>query len=102
MTNGHEWAKRQLAVANVGFSELDNGLWKVDDPLAAAEGLLSARRRPPVRPHRPWLPDLPSPLTPADHRAGYRWAFSVRQIEIADTAVFDRPAAGRAWSTRHP
>ena len=35
MTNGHEWAKRQLAAANIGFSELDNGLWKVDDPLAA-------------------------------------------------------------------
>lgn len=40
-----------------------------------------------------WLPSLPSPITPAD----YRWAFSVRQLEIADTAVFDRPAAGRAW-----
>lgn len=35
MANGHEWAKRQLARAGVGFNELDNGLWDVEDPQAA-------------------------------------------------------------------
>lgn len=95
--NGHEWAKRQLAAAGIGFTELDNGLWTVEDHDAArrvcarlgsghVRGLIDR-----------WLPSLPSPLTDADRRAGFSWAYSVRQLEIADTAVFDRPAAGRAW-----
>jgi len=33
------------------------------------------------------------PLTVDDRQAGFAWAFSVRQLEIADTAVF----GGRAW-----
>ena len=97
MANGHEWVKRRLVRAGVGFRELDNGLWSVDDPTAArrvgaalgaghVRGLINR-----------WLPALPSPLTAADRRAGFAWAFSVRQLEIADTAVFDRPSAGRAW-----
>jgi len=95
--NGHEWAKRQLHRAGIAFPELANGLWRVEDPEAArrvsarlgsghVRGLIDR-----------WLPSLPSPLIPADHRAGFTWSFSVRQLEIADTAVFDRPAAGRAW-----
>lgn len=97
MANGHEWAKRQLAAAAIGFDELDNGLWHVGDA-AAAQRICS--RLGSGHLHAlidRWLPRLPSPLIPADRRAGYRWAFSVRQLEIADTAVFDRPAAGRAW-----
>ena len=97
MANGHEWAKRRLASKGVGFPELDNGLWKVADPAAARRacsalgaghlrGLLSR-----------WLTVLPSPLTLADRRAGFDWSFSVRQLEVSDTAVFDRLAAGRAF-----
>jgi hypothetical protein len=95
--NGHEWAKRQLVAAGVGIAELDNGLWRVEDPEAAHRvcarlsaghiGDLIAR----------WLPELPSPLTSADRAAGFDWAFSIRQMEISDTAVFDRPQVGRAW-----
>jgi hypothetical protein len=95
--NGHEWAKRQLAIAGVGFAALDNGLWRVDDPEAAHRicarlaaghvGELIGR----------WLPQLPGPLTAADRAAGFDWAFSIRQMEISDTAVFDRPQVGRAW-----
>jgi hypothetical protein len=95
--NGHEWAKRQLVAAGVGFAELDNGLWRVEDPETAHRvcarlsaghvGDLIAR----------WLPELPSPLTSADRAAGFDWAFSIRQMEISDTAVFDRPQVGRAW-----
>ena len=44
-----------------------------------------------------WLAVLPSPLTLADRRAGFDWSFSVRHLEISDTAVFDRPGAGRAF-----
>jgi hypothetical protein len=97
MANGHEWAKRQLARAGVGFTELDNGLWRVEDPQVARRvcaRLGSGHLRGLID---RWLPELPSPLTVDDRRAGFAWAFSVRQLEIADTMVFDRPQAGRAW-----
>jgi hypothetical protein len=44
-----------------------------------------------------WLPSWPYPVTETDRRARFGWAFSVRQIEIADTAVFDQPTPARAW-----
>jgi hypothetical protein len=97
MANGHEWVKRQLGRAGVAFRELDNGLWTVDDPATVRRvcaRLGSGHLRGLID---RWLPTLPSPLTPADRRGGFAWAWSVRQLEIADTAVFDRPAAGRAW-----
>jgi hypothetical protein len=97
MANGHEWAKRQLVRAGIGFTELDNGLWTVEDPATARRicaGLGSGHVRGLIN---RWLPTLPSPLTIEDRRTGFDWRFSVRQMEIADTAVFDRPAAGRAW-----
>jgi hypothetical protein len=97
MANGHEWAKAQLAHAKVGFRELDNGLWSVEDPDLARQicsRLGSGHVRALID---RWLPLLPSPLTAADRQAGFSWAFSVRQLEIADTAVFNRPQAGRAW-----
>jgi hypothetical protein len=97
MANGHEWAKRRLARSGASFAELDNGICKVDDQAAARRacaalgaghlrGLLAR-----------WLAVLPSPLTLADRRAGFDWKFSLRQVEVSDTAVFDRPAAGRAF-----
>jgi hypothetical protein len=39
---------------------------------------------------------LPSPFTEAE-RGRYGYRYSVRQLELSDTRVFDRPAAGRAW-----
>jgi len=33
--NGHDWAKRQLTKAGVGFEALDNGLRSVADPVVA-------------------------------------------------------------------
>lgn len=95
--NGHEWCKRQLEHAGVAYEELDNGLRTVEDPELAhrlcarlsAGHLRSAIGR--------WMSWLPSPLIPEDRRAGFRYEFSLRQIEISDTAVFDRPASGRAW-----
>jgi hypothetical protein len=40
---------------------------------------------------------LPSALTPEDRRRGYGHQLCFRQLELSDTRVFDRAAAGRAW-----
>jgi hypothetical protein len=95
--NGHEWAKAQLARAGIGFEALDNGLRAVDDPTAA--------RRVCARLGAGHVRDLlgrmmavvPNPLTVEDRRAGFDWAFSIAQLEISDTAVFDAPRRARAW-----
>lgn len=95
--NGHEWAKRQLAKAGVGFVVLDNGLRSAEDP-ATAHRICARLAAGHLRGFLDrWLARLPSPFTPEDRRAGFRYDFSLRQLEVSDTAVFDRPAAGRAW-----
>lgn len=95
--NGHEWLKRQLTARGIGFTALDNGLLRVERPevLEALSGALGAAqvRRFFAR----WMRELPQPLTPADRARGYGYALSMKQIEIADTAVFDRPIRGRQW-----
>jgi hypothetical protein len=40
---------------------------------------------------------MPDPLTVEDRRAGFDWAFSIAQLEVSDTAVFDQPRRARAW-----
>ena len=40
---------------------------------------------------------MPDPLTIDDRRAGFDWSFSIAQLEISDTAVFDQPRRARAW-----
>jgi hypothetical protein len=95
--NGHEWAKRQLSRLGVGFDELDNGLWRVDDPEAARRVCASLQAGHVRSFIERWLPELPSPLIPADRAAGFAWSYSIRQLELSDTAVFERPQAGRAW-----
>jgi len=95
--NGHEWAKRQLEKAGIGYEALDNGfrtckdgaaLQKVCDRLGPGAVQSFFGR---------WLRRLPSPFTEADLRAGYGYQMSFRQFEISDTCVFDRPQAGRMW-----
>jgi len=44
-----------------------------------------------------WQRRLPSPFTRADLRAGYTYELAVRQFEVSDTRVSDRPASGRAF-----
>ncbi len=95
--NGHEWLKRQLEARGVGYEDLDNGLRSVDDPELASRLARSLGAGHVQRLIARWLPVLPSPLTDADRAAGFDWAFSVRQMEISDTRVFDRPQVGRAW-----
>jgi hypothetical protein len=95
--NGHEWAKRQLDKAGIGYEALDNGfrscsnaaeLQKICDRLGpAAVQSFFAR----------WSRRLPSVFTEADQGAGYGYEMAFRQFEVSDTWVFDRPQAGRMW-----
>lgn len=47
-----------------------------------------------------WQASLPSPFTSEDRERGYGYELAFRQLEISDTRVFDRAAAGRAWFER--
>ena len=95
--NGHEWAKRQLERAGIGYVALDNGFRSCEDPVALqriCDGLgPHAVRRFVDR----WERRLPSPFTAADRATGYGYELAFRQFEVSDTRVFDRPAAGRAF-----
>ena len=95
--NGHEWAKRQAAREGIAFQALDNGFRSTADAaaLAAICNRLSAREV--WRFFNRWQARLPSPFTAADRRRGYRYQLAFRQLELSDTRVFDKPAAGRAW-----
>ena len=95
--NGHEYAKRQLALQGIAFEALDNGilscadskrLQKICDGLSAEkiDGLL-----------RKWLRRLPHPFTGADRKAGYRYNISILQAEFSLTQVLDQPRYGRMF-----
>ena len=43
---------------------------------------------------------LPSPFSNEDRARGYRYQLALRQLELSDTRVFDRPQAGRDWFER--
>lgn len=95
--NGHEWAKRQLEKAGIGYEALDNGFRSCADPVRLQKicerfgaGVVKSF-------FWRWRQRLPSPLTKADPRAGYVYELAFRQFEVADTCVFDRPQAGRMW-----
>jgi hypothetical protein len=95
--NGHEWAKQQLDAAGVGFEALDNGLRSVTDP-PAAHRVCARLGAGHVRALLDRLTRLlASPLNGEDRAAGFAYDWSIRQLEVSDTAVFDRPQAGRAW-----
>jgi len=95
--NGHEWAKRQAERAGLRFEALDNGFRSTAD--AAALAAICERLGPQdlQRFFRRWQARLPSPFDAQDRRRGYRHVLCFRQLELSDTRVFDRPAAGRAW-----
>lgn len=95
--NGHEWAKRQLEQAGIGYQALDNGLRSCDDP-AALQRICDRLGPGAVKSFFwRWCLRLPSPFTPADRRAGYVYELAVRQFEVSDTQVFRHPQAGRAF-----
>jgi hypothetical protein len=95
--NGNEWAKQQAAQRSIDFKSLDNGFASCENPerlaaichsLSAADVHASFDR---------WHAALPSPLTREDRARGYGHSLAFRQLEISDTRMFDRPAAGRVW-----
>jgi hypothetical protein len=95
--NGHEWAKRQLTKVGIGFEALDNGLRAVADP-AAAHRVCARLGAGHVRDLLcRMMAVMPDPLTIDDRRAGFDWAFSIAQLEVSDTAVFNAPRRARAW-----
>jgi hypothetical protein len=93
----YEWAKQQARRAGIGFTELANGFAACDDPAALQR--ICDRLGPGAvkRFFWRWQRRLPSPFTRADLRAGYVYELAVRQFEVSDTRMFDRPAAGRAF-----
>jgi DNA-binding HxlR family transcriptional regulator len=95
--NGHEYAKRQLTRKKIAYEALDNGvrscsdvekLQKICDGLTAEKIDTFFRK---------WLRRLPHPFSPADRRAGYRYALSMLQVEFSLTQVLDRPVHGRQF-----
>jgi hypothetical protein len=95
--NGHEWLKRQLMRAGIGFEPLDNGLLTCADPACAqalADGLSAETIEAFVR---RWLAELPQPFSAADQAAGYTYDLSILQAEFALTQVLDRPRTGRLF-----
>lgn len=97
--NGHEWAKRQAARRGVAFEALDNGFAACSDAQTLAE-ICGALSHADVQAFfERWMGALPSPFVGVE-RARYRYRLSLRQLELSDTRVFDRPAAGRAWFER--
>ena len=94
--NGHEWAKRQAVKAGIDFAPLDNGFRACDQAERLAAICDSLSEQDIFGFCERWMRELPSPFTTAQ-RARYGYRYSVRQVEMSDTRVFDRPQAGRAW-----
>jgi hypothetical protein len=94
--NGHEYAKRQAAHEGIDFEPLDNGFRACDQAERLAEICDSLSEQDIFGFCDRWMRELPSPFTAAE-RARYGYRYSVRQLEMSDTRVFDRPQAGRAW-----
>lgn len=94
--NGHEHAKRRAAREGIDYQPLDNGFASCEDPERLSAICEHLSERDIFAFFDRWMRSLPSPLTAAE-RGRYRYRMSVRQIELSDTRVFDRPQAGRAW-----
>ena len=94
--NGHEYAKRQAIKAGIDFEPLDNGCRACDQAEQLAGICDSLSEQDIFAFCDRWMRQLPSPFTKAE-RGRYGYRYSVRQLEMSDTHVFDRPAAGRAW-----
>ena len=95
--NGHEYAKRQMAAAGVGFTALDNGFLACDDPerLQSICDQLSPEVIDALA--RKWLRWLPHPFDQRDRSAGYCYQISMLQVEFSLTQVLDRPVHGRLF-----
>ena len=95
--NGHEYAKRQATKAGIGFTALSNGFATCTDP-AALQNICDALGPRQIQAFcNRWLARLPVPLSGEQEVAGYWWEFSMRQIEVSRTIVFDAPRHARGF-----
>ncbi len=95
--NGHEWAKRQLDHAGVGYTALANGLASCDDPDELAEICRGFGPDDVQGFFDRWIEAVPTPFTAADREAGYWWELSMRQVEMSRTLVLDDPRRARRF-----
>jgi hypothetical protein len=97
LINGHHYAQAQAAKAGIGFTALDNGFAACDD-VAAVQAICGSLTEDKIEAlARKWLAILPSPYSPADTAAGYRYDISVLQAEFSLTQVLDKPLSGRIF-----
>ena len=95
--NGHEWAKRQAQERGISFEALDNGFRSVEDADALAGICDTLYYRDIERFWERWQGRLPQPLSAEDRDRGYEYRLSIRQLELSDTRIFERPSQGRQW-----
>jgi hypothetical protein len=97
LINGHHYAQAQAAKAGIGFTALDNGFAACDD-VPAVQAICDSLTEDKIEAlARKWLAILPSPYSPADQAAGYRYDISVLQAEFSLTQVLDKPVSGRIF-----
>jgi catechol 2,3-dioxygenase-like lactoylglutathione lyase family enzyme len=95
--NGHEWAKRQLDQASIGYTALANGFATCDQP-DTLQAICD--RFGPADVHGffdRWICQIPTPFTTQDRAAGYWWELSMRQVEVSRTLVIDDPRRARRF-----
>jgi hypothetical protein len=95
--NGHEYAKRQLARADIAFEPLDNGILSCAKPQRLQQICDELAPITIETLFRKWLRRLPHPFLRDDRAAGYRYQLSILQAEFSLTQVLDRPATGRVF-----
>jgi hypothetical protein len=97
LINGHHYAQAQAARAGIGFTALDNGFAACDD-VPGLQAICDSLTEDKIEAlARKWLAILPSPYSPADQAAGYRYDISVLQAEFSLTQVLDKPVSGRIF-----
>ncbi|MDR3708898.1 MAG: hypothetical protein P4L33_11405 [Capsulimonadaceae bacterium] len=95
--NGHEYAKRQLALEGIEFEPLDNGIASCDNP-ARLQQICDDFSADTIRAlWLKWQAILPQPLTDSDRQVGYDYDLSILQAEFSLTQVLDKPVSGRIF-----
>nr|VFK50286.1 MAG: hypothetical protein BECKSD772E_GA0070983_13642 [Candidatus Kentron sp. SD] len=75
--NGHEYAKRQLAIEGIEFEALDNGILSCADPVRLQQILDELDETKIEALVYKWLDRLPDPFVREDHEAGYNYRISI-------------------------
>ena len=92
--NGHEYAKRQLALEGIEFEALDNESLSCADRTRLQQILDELNETKIEELVHEWLDRLPDPFDPKEHQARYNYRISILQAEFSRTQVFDRPLSG--------